>query len=251
MSSNTSPASLSPPARVLLSLFLPLAGRLLFALIVGSSLQGGGSQGSAALQLAGAGLVAWFVGLRWYGIGGLGLRGHRALFAGIGFAVLAWVAFFAIRFATVESVSIGAPDSGRTFIYLLLFEAFCVQLWAFGLFFRSVADWRGPLAAAAGSGILFGVVALLSFQESFIFSAPSLLYFLLWGILYGVIRLRTGSLLGTTLIQALHSWTAWQIWVPAEKPDPSELQALYLVSSLFFLIIIWRLWPKREEDYRV
>lgn len=250
MSDKTPPASISPAARVALSLLLPLAGAILFALLVGSSVQGGG-QGSAALPLAGAGLVAWFAGLRWYGIRGLGLRGHRALYASIGFAVLAWTAFFVVRFVTVKSITIGAPDSGRTFIYLLLFEAFCVQLWAFGLFFRSVADWRGPLAAAVGSGLLFGTVAWSWFQESFLFSPVSLLYFILWGVLYGVIRLRTGSLLGTVLIQALQSWTAWQIWVPAEQPASSELQALYLISSIAYLIIIWRLWPKQEVDYRV
>jgi hypothetical protein len=186
----------------------------------------------------------------------MGLRGHRALYAGIGFAVLGWLAFFIVRFATVAGEIVNMPNSGQTFLYLLLFEAFSTQLWAFGLFFRAVSDWRGPLTAAIASGILFGTVAFLLFEESFDYDSwqtmlPAFFYFVVWGILYGIIRLRTGGLLGMVIVQALHSWTAWQLLAPVNQPASSQLGNLYLISTVLYLIIIWRLWPKKEEDYRV
>lgn len=256
--SQRQPPSSSPLARVILSLGLPIAGSLLFSLAAGGSPSlGGQRQGETALQLAGVGLVSWFLGLRWYRLPGMGLRGGRPLYAGIGFAALGWIAFLAVRFVTVEISSFGAADAGRTFIYLLLFEALSVQLWTFGLFFRSVADWRGGLTAAVSGGVLFGAVASLTFQESLVspglgmLNLFSALYFTAWGILYGVIRLRTGSLLGTVIIQTMQSWTAWQIMVPVEQPVASELRNLYLICTFIYAILIWRLWPKREEDYRV
>jgi hypothetical protein len=252
--SKDSRTSTSPTAlRVLFALILPLLGSILFSAIV-ITLTGSpeNAQRETALQLAGVGLVAWFLGLNWYRIPGMGLRGHRALYAGIGFAVLGWLAFFVVRFATVAGEIINAPNSGQTFIYLLLFEAFCTQLWAFGLFFRAVADWRGPLTAAIASGILFGTVAFLLFEESFASpTLPAFIYFGMWGILYGIIRLRTGSIVGMVIVQALHSWTAWQLVAPVNQPDPSQLGNLYLITTILYLIIIWRLWPKKEEDYRV
>ncbi|MFZ0547986.1 MAG: CPBP family glutamic-type intramembrane protease [Candidatus Promineifilaceae bacterium] len=241
----------SPVLRVLLALVLPLIGSLLFSAAV-VSLTREQDTPTSALPLAGAGLVAWFLGLNWYRIPGMGLRGHRALYAGIGFAVLGWLAFFIVRFATVAGDIVNAPNSGRTFVYLLLFEAFCAQLWAFGLFFHAVADWRGPLTAAFSSGILFGTIAFLLFDESFGNPAlPAFLYFSVWGILYGIIRLRTGSILGVVIVQALQSWTGWQLLAPVNQPDPSQLGNLYLITAILYLIVIWRLWPKQEDDYRV
>lgn len=252
--SKNSQTSISPVAlRVFFALVFPLLGSVIFSGVV-IALTGSPdeAQRQTALQLAGVGLVAWFLGINWYRIPGLGLRGHRAMYAGIGFAVLGWLAFFIVRFATVAGEIINLPNSGQTFIYLLLFEAFCTQLWAFGLFFRAVADWRGPLTAAIAAGLLFGTVAFLLFEESF--PDPTRLafiYFPMWGILYGLIRLRTGSIIGTVIIQALHSWTAWQLFAPVNQPDTAQLGNLYLISSILYLIIIWRLWPKKEEDYRV
>lgn len=239
--------------RVFFALILPLLGSVLFSAIV-IALTGApeGAQRETALQFAGIGLVAWFLGLNWYRIRGMGLRGHRPLYAGIGFAVLGWLAFFIVRFATVEGDIISAPNAGRTFIYLLLFEAFCTQLWAFGLFFRAVADWRGPLTAAIAGGILFGTVAFLLFEESFENpTLPAFIYFSVWGILYGIIRLRTGSIFGMVIVQAVHSWTSWQLLAPVNQPESSQLGNLYLITTILYLIIIWRLWPKEEEDYRV
>jgi membrane protease YdiL (CAAX protease family) len=119
------------------------------------------------------------------------------------------------------------------------------------LLFRALANWRGGLTAAIGSGIIFGAVAYLLFQESYTGSIVSAVYFILWGILYGVIRLRTGSLIGIAVIQALHSFTAWVVMVPQSPVLPSELQSLYLAASAAYLILIWRLWPKEEGDYRI
>lgn len=245
----TSPAAL----RVFFALVLPLIGAFLFSgIIVALTGPTEDAQRGTALQLAGVGLVSWFLGLNWYRIPGMGLRGHRALYAGIGFAVLGWLAFLIVRFATVAGEIISLPNSGQTFVYLLLFEAFCTQLWTFGLFFRAVADWRGPLTAAIAGGILFGTIAFLLFEESFDNpTLPAFIYFGVWGILYGIIRLRTGSIVGIVVVQALHSWTAWQLLAPVNQPDPSQLGNLYLISTIIYLIIIWRLWPKKEEDYRV
>jgi hypothetical protein len=79
----------------------------------------------------------------------------------------------------------------------------------------------------------------------------SLLFFATWGVLYGIIRLRTGSLLGTVIVQALQSFTGWQVMVPMDPPDAGQLRIFYLATSALYAIVIWRLWPKKEDDYRV
>ena len=111
----------------------------------------------------------------------------------------------------------------RSFIYLLVFEAFCTQLWLFGVLFRGIAEWRGGLVAAVGSGLLFGVVGYLLFIEAQLSYDATWLavpFFLVWGVFYGVIRLRTGSFLGTTIVQALQALTAWYIIIPVDSPLP-------------------------------
>lgn len=227
--------------RILLTLLLPFA----LTLILGSS------EGSNAPILGGVGVASWFLGLFWYGLPEMGLRGGRPLFAGIGFATLGWLAFLLFRF-TFISLNLNAADSGRSFIYLLLFEAFAVQLWAFGLLFRGLAEWRGPLTAAVGSGIGFGAVAFVLFQEAYSSDIISLLYFMVWGVFYGIIRLRTGSLLGTMIIQTLHSFTVWVALGPMPVLTPADrLPTVYLLAALVYLVVIWRLWPKEETDYRV
>jgi hypothetical protein len=98
---------------------------------------------------------------------------------------------------------------------------------------------------------VFGGVAFLLFQESFLSGVSSFLYFLLWGVLYGIIRLRSGSVLGATVVQAMHSFTAWVVITPMPQPAANQLQSLYVAAAAAYLFITWRLWPKREEDYRV
>jgi hypothetical protein len=229
----------------------PVAGAIGVSLLAGGLGTAVSDQSTLAILFAGLGLVSWFLGLRWYGLPGLGLRGHRALYAGIGFAALGWLAFLLFRFIFVRIVGFGPAGSTRSFIFLLLFEAFAVQIWTYGLLLRALADWRGGLTAAIGSGIVFGAAAYLLFQESFTGSLVSLIYFVLWGILYGIIRLRTGSLIGIVVVQALHSFTAWVVMVPQSPPQPTELQSLYLAASAAYLILLWRLWPKVAEDYRI
>lgn len=243
--------SSSAGGRVAFSLVLPAAGALLFSLLVsGSASFGGRDPRQVALQLAGAALVSWFLGWRWYGLKGLGLRFGRPFFASVGFSILGWIAFLIIRLATVEPGPGANEVSGTSFIFLLLFEAFSVQLWSYGLFFRSVADWRGPLTGAIASGILFGAIAFSTFQESYAIMTSAALFFIVWGIFYGIIRLRTGSLLGTVVVQAMQSWSAWQLFQVGQT-DPNQLHNLYLVTSLLYAVLIWRLWPKEENDYRV
>lgn len=272
----------APPVarnRVLLAVLLPLAAALLLGIVTGAPFgRAEVASTSAAPAFAALGLVSWFLGLRLYGLRGMALRGGRPLFAGIGFAVLAWVAALIGRFLPglpqtfnadgqvvvstsllVEVVAYRSAGSGRVFLYLLLFEAFAVQLWAFGLVFRALADYRGGLTAAIVSGLLFGAVGFILFGESFVASmdAPllaglaSLIYFLLWGVLYGIIRLRTGSILGTILVQALQTFTVWFVLQPPPDLAATGIQTVFLAVSLLFLMIIWRLWPRRAEDYRV
>ena len=103
-----------------------------------------------------------------------------------------------------------------------------------------------------GSGIGFGAVAFVLFQEAYGSDVVSLLYFMMWGVFYGIIRLRTGSLLGTVLIQTLHSFTVWVALGPLPVlTPPSQLSIVYLLTGLVYLVVIWRLWPKEEADYRV
>jgi hypothetical protein len=259
--------------RAIITIVLPLAGALLVGVISGTLFApaAAGHLPNAAPIFAALGIISWFVGLRLYGLRGLGLRGGRPFFAGIGFAVLAWVAVLIGRFLPhlpqvsvnesgqavveialqMEVMAIRSAGSGRAYLYLLLFEAFAVQLWAFGLVFRALADWRGGLTAAIVSGVFFGATGFLLFRESFVPGLPALFYFLLWGVTYGIIRLRTGSILGPILVQSLQSFTAWFVFEPPANITATGIETIYLAVSILFVIIIWRLWPRRESDYRV
>ena len=272
----TPPEKISPETarnRAAIAIVLPLLAALLAGVISGSLFRPEAADGmtNAAPIFAALGITSWFVGLRLYGLRGMGLRGGRPLFAGIGFAVLAWVAVLIGRFlpmwpqaninesgqAVVEIIlhiqvmAIQSTGAGRAYFYLLLFEAFAVQLWAFGVVFRALADWRGGLTAAITSGILFGAVGFVFFRESFVPGLPALIYFLTWGILYGIIRLRTGSILGSIIVQALQSFTTWFVFEPPAEIAQTGIQTVFAAISVMFAIIIWRLWPRRESDYRV
>ena len=243
--------TLPAAVRAGLAFIIPLAATLFFTAIAqqfSSSLDT--SQAENLPFFIGLGLVSLFLGLSWYGLPQMGLRGGRPLFSSIGFAVLGWTALLALRF---YFISILGLDSGLDeFFYRLLFEAFCLQIWTFGLLFRSLADWRGPLTAVMTSGILFGLIASLRFLEApEVPAISSLLYFLLWGIFYAIIRLRSGSLIGASLVQAAQSFTAWVVLTPDLTSPGNNFSALYTAASLAYFIFIWRLWPKQEEDYRV
>ncbi len=242
--------SLSPLIRVILALVLPLVISLLLGWAARNAAGLGESQTNAPL-LAGIGIVSWILALSWYGLTQIGLRGGRPLFAGIGFATLGWVTFLVLR-AVLLPVNVEPEGNGRIFIYLLLFEAFAAQLWAYGLFFRSAADWRDPLTAAIASGLVFGAAAFVLFQESVLPGPISLAYCITWGIFYGIIRLRTGSLIGGSVVQALQSFSAWVVLGPiTEVTSPTSLHWVYILASIAYLVFIWRLWPKTTEDYRV
>lgn len=239
--------------RALLALLLPPALALLIWTLFSSlsDVTAVSAVARSALILGSLALASLGLGWRWYGSKGLGLRGGRPLSAGIGFAVLGWVAFLALRFIFVAILALGSAGGTRAYIYLLLFEAFATQLWTFGLLFRALSDWRGPLTAALASGLVFGLLAQLYFQEAFVLSGLSIIYFAAWGILYGIIRLRTGSLLGVMLVQSVHTFTAWVVLQPYPDPAIGELHNLYVGATIAYMIIIWRLWPKSESDYRV
>lgn len=258
--------------RAAVALLLPPFIAALIALLLNIQLnRQAATQLSYAPIFTALAVVSWLLGLRWYHISGLGLRGRRPLFAAIGFAVLGWVALLLARLLPglpsvsfneigqavvasrllVEVVAIATDNAGRIFFYLLLFEAFALQLWTFGLLFHALAHWRGPLTAAIGSGLVFGAAGFLLFREAFAGTPSSLFFFMLWGILYGIIRLRTGSLLGTALVQALQSFTVWYVFLPPDPPPAAGLQAVYLAAGILYAIIIWRLWPRDGGDYRV
>jgi hypothetical protein len=238
------------PVRVGLALLLPVFISLVVTGVTGNISRLGQTTNSAPF-LAGIGVVSWLLALFWYGLANVGMRGKRPLFAGIGFATLGWVTFLLFR-AIFLPIDVEQGGAMRAFIYILLFEAFATQLWTFGLIFRSVAEWRGPLTAAFISGVIFGGAAFVLFQESYLTDLFSLLYFMLWGVFYGIIRLRTGSFLGVFMIQTMQTFTAWVV-LGAFSPDTSatQLNLVYGLSGITYLIFIWRLWPKTVSDYRV
>ncbi len=240
--------SISIGMRVILSFVIPILGAILFSMGAGG-FSTATKQGLAPF-FAGLGIIGWMMGLQWYGLKEMGFRGKRPLFSSIGFATLGWVAFLLSRFYFIDIVEM-APSSGSAFMYILLFEAFALQIWTFGLLFRVLAEWRGGLTAAISSGVVFGSAAFLLFQEAYSNSATALLSFVAWGVFYGIIRLRSGSLLGIVIIQAMQSFTGWLVIIPFPEPIPTQLRPFYLATTAAYLLFIWRLWPKVKDDYRV
>jgi len=241
-----SSAPAARPSKDLLPAVLPL----IFAL-VGAALQRDQSGDSnPVLFFSILGILTLLIGVAKLRFDGLGLRGGRPLYAGIGFAAMAWVLLLILRMATVELADI-TLGTGRDFIYILLFEALALQLWSFGLLFKTIADWRGGLTAAVFSGLLFGAFAQSFFNEAYAFSAASVAFFALWGIFYGMIRLRSGSALGAVIVHTLQSWTIWRLFATLPQPEPTEMRNYYLAGAVILVILIWRLWPRRTSDYRV
>lgn len=242
----------APHIRAAVSLFVPpLVAVIVLGVVANLTGISTDSQQGLVVLLGGTGIAGWIMGSVWYGFAGMGLRGGRPLFASAGFAVISWVAMIIIRFFYVDSSITTTGGVGLAFVYLLVFEAFLVQTWLFGVFFRSMADWRGPLTAAIFSGLLFAITGFLFFQESFEASPLAAVYFAAWGVYYGLIRLRAGSYLGTALVQAFQSLTAWYILLPVDQPPPGSLNVLYIGMTIVYAILIWRLWPSEESDYRV
>lgn len=236
--------------RVSLAIILPFIIALAVIGFTGS-VTGLGQATNSAPVLAVIGIVSWIMSLFWYGLANVGMRGKRPLFAGIGFATLGWVTFLLLR-GFLLPINVDQGGAGRAFVYILLFEAFATQLWTFGLVFRSVAEWRGPLTSAFVSGIVFGGAAFILFQESYLTDLVSLLYFIAWGVFYGIIRLRTGSFLGTFIIQTMQTFTVWVVLGAfSAEMSTSQLYLVYGLSGLAYAIFIWRLWPKVVSDYRV
>ena len=236
--------------RVSLAIILPF---IIAVVVIGftGNATGLGQATNSAPVLAVIGIVSWIMSLFWYGLPYVGMRGKRPLFAGIGFATLGWVTFLLLR-GVLLPVNVEPTGATRAFVYILLFEAFATQLWTFGLIFRSVAEWRGPLTGAFVSGIVFGGAAFVLFQESYLTDLFTLLYFMGWGVFYGMIRLRTGSFLGTFMIQAMQTFTAWIVLGSfTAEMSTAQLHLVYGLSGLAYAIFIWRLWPKELSDYRV
>jgi hypothetical protein len=243
--------------RAILSILLPAGTAVLISYLVGTlwDTSALSDQAAAAVLLTSAAVVSLILGIRWYGISGMGMRGGRALTAGLGFASLLWIIFILLRFffVTITPTAIEGrpPNAGRTYLYLLLFEALATQIWAYGLIFHAVADWRGPITAMFTSGLIFSLTAILLFQESFIDSFASIIFFIVWGILYSLIRLRTGSFLGPAIVQSIQSFTTWIVLAPYSIPDIPQLNNLYITAVIAYMIVAWRLWPKQESDYRI
>ena len=78
-----------------------------------------------------------------------------------------------------------------------------------------------------------------------------MLYLISWGLFYAVIRLRSGSILGLIMIQPFQSLTTWFLFQTTSEPEPASLHTFYIAMAVVFLILVWRLWPKEQEDYRV
>ncbi len=247
----------APGTRVVISLGVPLIGAVLLSTTIGMFAAGRVTdptgRAGTALLLGGVGIISWLLGTFWYGRAEMGVRGGRPLSAGIGFAVLGWVGLLIARLVLVNSNpdELVSTDIGRTYLFLLIFEGFCIQVWAFGLVFRSLVDLRGGITAAATSGILFGMIGSQFFQEAYISGLTAVLFFGAWGVFYGIIRLRTGSWVGPVIVQSLQAITTWHILLPQSPPATDQLQNFYVVGGILLVIFIWRLWPAEEEDYRV
>lgn len=248
------PQTPPPYIRAISSVVWPIGVATLLAGLVSALTEFGNA---ISFMLGGMGLIAAFFGRKWYGVQGLGIRGGRPMMAGIGFALLGWIGFLVARFISIGAdceliaetnvVCNTSGSLGPAFLYLLIFEALCVQLWAFGIVFRSIAEWRGAFSAAVLSGVLYGLLGFFVFRESYGIQY-SIAFFVIWGIFYGMIRLRTGSFLGPVVVQALQALTAWYVVPPAA---PYDFAYLYGIAGIVYLFFTWRLLPRLVSDIRL
>lgn len=249
---------------VIFAIVVPLLGAMFLGqAVIRLSGASTNSLSGRSIILAGLGLISMFYGMQKYGTGGMGLRGGRPMFAGSGFAFLGWVIILLVRFFYIAIDENGMLNEPLLpiFFYLLLFEAFAVQLWAFSVVFKSVADMWGGLTAAVVSGLLFAGVAFFFFQEarfldplfgSAWLTIVAFLYMIVWGILYGMIRLRTGSILGIVIVQAMQSLTVWELLPPFEFLNETNYDPLFFtITGILWAVLIWRLWPTELDDYRI
>ncbi len=251
-------------SNVAIAIGVPLLGSLLLGQAV-ISLTGapGDSLSRSSIVLAALGMISMFYGMQKYGTPGMGLRGGRPMFAGSGFAFMGWVAILILRFIyiAIDESSMLVEPLFPIFTYLFLFEAFAVQVWAFSLVFKSVSDAFGGLTAAVVSGLAFAAIGFYFFQESFYLTQMftsgwltlmGVLYMATWGIFYGMIRLRTGSILGIVLVQAMQSLTVWELIPPFQFVNESNLNPLFFsITGIIYAVLIWRLWPTELSDYRI
>lgn len=238
----------TPYIGVLVAFLFPVVGGLLFAFGFGNQFLGVEAfNGITTAFFLGVAAVTIFIGRRRLGWSGLGFRGGRPMFAGLGFAFLGWVVSLIARFVSIGLGSVGS-GLGVIFLYLFIIEGICLHVWCFGLLFYELSQWRNPLTAALMSGLVFGFFAQIFFREALPDQRIGIVYFMALGVMYGIIRLRTGSWFGIALIQALQSLTLWHLITPSE---PIQLGYFYGIAVLGYIIITWRLLPKQESDFRV
>ncbi len=237
--------------RVLQAILYPILAAGIAASAVDNFVQAGNSP---IVFLSVLGVISFLLGIKWYGTAEMGIRGGRPLMSGLSFAFLGWLGMLVARFLSVgwNPAQIG-ENLGITFLYLLIIQAICVQLWSYGLLFRALAAWRNPQTATLFSGIAFGLLAYYCYPETYPFSL-SVLWTIVWGFMYAIIRLRTGSWLGIALVQAMQTLSVWYILPPVEPMPPAEMLSFYWligISGVVFLLVTWRLMPKYKSDLRV
>ncbi len=72
----TNPVTNVPDSRLILAFILPIVGGLLLNFV---ALRLSTARNGSAPLFAGLGVTSWLLGLRWYGLPALGLRGKRPL----------------------------------------------------------------------------------------------------------------------------------------------------------------------------
>lgn len=200
--------------------------------------------------LLGLGAMGVVLGRQWYDWPELGLRTGRPLMAGVGFAFLGWLIMLGTRIWAIDITGFGS-GLGVVFLYLLLVEAACVQFFSFGLFFRALSDWRPPLTTVLLSGLVYGLLAYGFFGEAAVAGGNRwvVLFFIVWGWMYGMIRLRTGSWLGMALVQAMQTLTVWHLML--WQGGLISAGYFYVATGALYLLIAWRLLPKYRSDLRI